>query len=176
MSLGFLSPVKSTNVSWISFSRMDSEDSAPPDSTATSPKRPVKRSESNASWAMRAEMSTSVRHGSTSSEGHHGCARGHNLYSPMPTETSVCGLCDKGSGSSADSRCGLGDKVLGTAEIGSTSVGCRLSTISEESSVAKIKASFPVPMQKENPSLALANAGYMLMTSCSSDYINCGGD
>ncbi|KAL8613166.1 hypothetical protein ACOMHN_042975 [Nucella lapillus] len=170
--------------------RMDSAGSMSPDSaaSATRPKRPVKRSESNSSWAMRAEMNTSGRHGSFSNEGqghNHGGGGGGghggrratpNFYGPCPGESAE-DLQDFIKSASHYKR--LAPSVVGS---------CRLSTICEEcsggsssrpissssGSCDKLSASFPVPVhcQAEESSLAIANAGYMLMTSCSANYVN----
>lgn len=147
--------------------RLGSESSLPPED-ATSPKRPVKRSGSNASWAMRAEMSTSVRNGSCSSDASTS-HRTANVYTPMPGDTS--------DGNSLElnlDKSGYDPEKAGMLGCESYTTGSRLSTIPEEPrlSVGKGKSSHMVPMSKGKNSLAIGGAGYILMTSCSADYIN----
>ena len=147
--------------------RLDSESSLAPETTGRT-RRPPKRSESNASWAMRAEMATSVRNGSCSSEGHHGNL---NLYSPFPGGAETAGVGGGGKGTPTHD-----------AKANPALLGCRLSTIAEEPcAVAKLTATFPMSLpvppapEADGPSLAIENAGYMLMTRCQpQDYINCG--
>ncbi|KAK7483699.1 hypothetical protein BaRGS_00025020 [Batillaria attramentaria] len=142
--------------------RMGSESSLPPDDTATSPKRPVKRSGSNASWAMRAEMSTSVRNGSCSSDApNQNSKRAVNVYTPMPG--------DKPTSSDLDL-----DLEKSESRVLDESVSSRLSTIPEEPRLSggKLRSSLLVPKVKDHASLAVGNAGYILMTSCSADYMN----
>ncbi|KAK7088559.1 uncharacterized protein [Littorina saxatilis] len=146
--------------------RLESEDSIPDNTATTKTRRPVKRSESNASWAARAEMATSARTaGSCSSEGHHDNTTIVNFYAPFPS-------------SDADNiyeNC-LGDAdPLDEKDIESSKTG-RLSSISEESSASKVRKSQVIPLQLEATSLAIDNTGYMVMSGCAGNYVNYDGE
>ncbi|XP_076472930.1 uncharacterized protein LOC143302235 isoform X2 [Babylonia areolata] len=144
-------------------SRLDSAGSLSPDHPR--PQRPAKRSDSSASWAARAEMNTSFRHGSCSSQGQGG-STAPNLYTPCPGENP------------GDESLLLDHPVYrgfrAVPKSTPPTLGCPLSTICEESGglSGKLSTTLPVPHEAEQSSLT----GYLLMTSCSTNYVNCGHD